>query len=157
MGILRGVEAMKIAVVGAAGRTRPAVTRQALPGGDDVIALGTSPRGPTPARPAMASAAADVLDRTAVAEALAGADTVVSALGIGASRQPTIVYFNGTANVQRYGDVDEEDPLLTRAVGERAADQQCGRRSGTGRPTTRRLASCSARCPRRTRHENREG
>jgi putative NADH-flavin reductase len=47
----------------------------------------------------MVSAAADVLDRAGLAELLAGADAVVSTLGIGASKEPTVVYSEGIANV----------------------------------------------------------
>jgi len=47
----------------------------------------------------MVSAAADVLDRAMVAKLLAGIDAVVSALGIGASKEPTVVYSEGIANV----------------------------------------------------------
>ena len=90
---------MKIGVVGATGRTGRQVAEQALARGDDVIALARHPEALPRLGPGMASAAADVLDRAAVAEALAGADAVVSALGIGASRQPTVVYSDGTANV----------------------------------------------------------
>src|SRR5262245_5791044 len=90
---------MKIGVVGATGRTGLHVAKQALARGDDVIALARRPEALPQLGPRMASAAADVLDRAAVAEALAGADAVVSALGIGASRQPTVVYSDGTANV----------------------------------------------------------
>ena len=89
---------MKIAVVGATGHTGLQVAEQALARGDDVIALARHPEA-LPQRPGMASAAADVLDRAVLTEALAGADAVVSALGIGASRQPTVVYSEGIANV----------------------------------------------------------
>jgi putative NADH-flavin reductase len=89
---------MKIAVVGATGRTGRQVAEQALWRGNDVIALARHPEA-LPARPGMVRAAADVLDRAALHEFLAGADAVVSALGIGASRQPTIVYSEGTANI----------------------------------------------------------
>jgi putative NADH-flavin reductase len=47
----------------------------------------------------MVSAAADVLDRAILAELLAGTDAVVSTLGIGASKEPTVVYSEGIANV----------------------------------------------------------
>ena len=89
---------MKIAVIGATGRTGLQVTEQALARGDDVIALA---RHPDPLRrpPGLAIVPPDVLDRAALDQALAGADAVVSALGIGASRQPTVVYSDGTANI----------------------------------------------------------
>ena len=64
-----------------------------------MIALARHPEALPRLGPRMASATADVLDRAVLAEALAGADAVVSALGIGASRQPTVVYSDGTANV----------------------------------------------------------
>jgi putative NADH-flavin reductase len=89
---------MKIAVVGATGRTGLQVAEQALARGDDVIALARHPEA-LPRRPGMVSAAADVLDRAVLTEALTGADAVVSALGIRTSRQPTVVYSDGTANI----------------------------------------------------------
>ena len=94
---------MKIAVIGATGRTGLQVTEQALARGDDVIALARHPEA-LRRRAGLASAATDVLDRAALDQALAGADAVVSALGIGASRQPTVVYSEGTANVLRAMD-----------------------------------------------------
>jgi putative NADH-flavin reductase len=90
---------MKIAVVGATGRTGWQVVEQALARGDEVIALARHPEALPPHGPDVAVAAADVLDRAALSGALAGADAVVSALGVGASRQPTTVYSEGTANI----------------------------------------------------------
>ena len=90
---------MKIAVVGATGRTGRQVVEQALARGDDVIAVARHPEAVPWRDPGVAVAAADVLDRAAVAGALAGAGAVVSALGIGASRQPTAVYSEGTTNI----------------------------------------------------------
>ena len=89
---------MKIAVVGATGHTGRLVIEQALARGDDVVALARRPEG-LPRHPGIVSVAADVLDRAALAEPLAGTDAVVSALGIGASRHPTVVYSEGIANV----------------------------------------------------------
>ena len=66
-----------------------------------MIALARHPEALPRLGPGMVSAAADVLDCAVLAEALAGADAVVSALRIGASRQPTVVYSDGTANVLR--------------------------------------------------------
>jgi putative NADH-flavin reductase len=97
-GMLCEGRTMKIAVVGATGRTGRQVAEQALARGDDVIALARHPET-LPRRPGLVSAAADVLDRAVLAELLAGTDAVVSALGIGASRQPTVVYSDGITNV----------------------------------------------------------
>ena len=70
-----------------------------------VIAVARHPETLPQGGPGMISAAADVLDRAALAGALAGADAVVSAAGIGASRQqPTAVYSEGTANILRAMD-----------------------------------------------------
>jgi len=95
---------MKIAVLGATGRTGRLVAEQALARGDDVIALARRAEA-LPPRPGLTAAAVDVLDRAAVTGALAGADAVASALGIGASRQPTVVYSEGIANVLHAMDV----------------------------------------------------
>jgi putative NADH-flavin reductase len=95
---------MKIAVVGATGRTGLQVAEQALARGHDVIALARHPDALPERGPGMASAATDVLDLAVLAEALAGADAVVSTLGIGASRQPTVVYSDGTANILKAMD-----------------------------------------------------
>src|SRR5258708_36071924 len=79
---------MKIAVVGATGRTGQRVIEQALARGDDVIAVAHHPATLPQSGPGMIGAAADELDRAALAGALAGADAVVSAVGIGASGSP---------------------------------------------------------------------
>src|SRR5262245_46112049 len=79
----RRVRTMRIGVVGATGRTGRQVVEQALARGADVLALARHPEALPRCGPGMASAAADVLDREVLAEALAGTDAVVSALGIG--------------------------------------------------------------------------
>lgn len=90
---------MKIAVVGATGRTGRQVVEQALARGDDVLALARRPEALPRRGPGLVSAAADVLDRAVLTERLAGTDAVVSALGIGSSRRPTVVYSDGIANI----------------------------------------------------------
>jgi putative NADH-flavin reductase len=89
---------MKIGVVGATGRTGMQVVEQALVRGQDVVALARHAEA-LPRYPGMVGATADVLDRAVVAELLAGTDAVVSTLGIGASKEPTVVYSEGIANV----------------------------------------------------------
>jgi len=96
---------MKIAVMGASGRTGRQVVGQALTRGDDVIALARHPEALSRRGSGVAIAAADALDRAAVTDALAGAEAVVSALGIGTSRQPTSLYSEGTANILHAMDV----------------------------------------------------
>src|SRR5260370_26017033 len=92
---------MKIAVVGATGRTGQRVIEQALARGDDVIAVARHPETLPQSGPGMIGAAADVLDRAALAGALAGADAVVSACAIGASRHPNTACSDGPANLLR--------------------------------------------------------
>jgi len=89
---------MKLGVVGATGRTGVQVVEQALARGQDVVALARHPRA-LPSHRGLVSAAADVLDRASLAELLAGTDAVVSTLGIGTSKEPTVVYSEGIANV----------------------------------------------------------
>jgi len=68
---------MKIAVVGATGRTGRQVVEQALARGDHVMALARHPEAMPRRGQRMVSAAADVLDRAGLAELLAGADALL--------------------------------------------------------------------------------
>jgi putative NADH-flavin reductase len=90
---------MRIVVVGANGRTGRQVVEQALARGHGVTAVARRPETLPEPRPGLAVATADVLDREALAAVPAGADAVVSAVGIGASRTPTTVYSQGVANL----------------------------------------------------------
>ena len=97
---------MKIAVVAAAGRTGSLVVEQALARGHDVVALARRPEAVGVGSVAaevedrhLVRRACDVLDPAAVTQGLAGCDAVVSALGIGTSRAPTVVYSEGVANI----------------------------------------------------------
>lgn len=90
---------MRIAVLGATGRTGRLVVEQAVARGHDVTALARRPQLPPPADGRLRSAAVDVLDHERVAEVLSGVDTVISTLGIGTSREPTVIYSQGTANL----------------------------------------------------------
>lgn len=89
---------MRIVVIGAAGRTGQQVVREARARGHRVIAASRSapevtwPSGVTPVR-------MDVTEGEAVARVLEGAEAVVFAVGIGASREPTTIYSAGVRNV----------------------------------------------------------
>lgn len=72
---------MKIAVVRATGRTGQRVVEQALARGDDVIAVARHPETLPQSGPGVISAAADVLDRAALAGALARAGADMCRLG----------------------------------------------------------------------------
>ncbi len=88
-----------IAVVGATGHTGLEVVDRALARGNRVRALARRPEAISTRHPELETMEADVLDQGAIVEGLAGADAVVSAIGIGASRKPTVVYSDGIANV----------------------------------------------------------
>lgn len=90
---------MRIAVVGATGRTGRLVVEQALARGYGVTALARRPQQSLPPDRRLSSLTVDVLDRERVIEGLYGVDTVISALGIGTSREPTVTYSEGTANL----------------------------------------------------------
>jgi putative NADH-flavin reductase len=89
---------MKIAVIGANGRTGRIVVKDALARGHQVAAVaradGVSKRDDDNLR----NARADVRDADALRRALVGADAVISALGAGTSRAPTDVYSTGVTN-----------------------------------------------------------
>jgi putative NADH-flavin reductase len=89
---------MRVAVIGAAGRTGRHVVEQALARGDEAIAVVRDPQKLGVQDPGLRVVASDVRDRTRVVEALRGADAVVSALGTGSSRAATDVYSVGVEN-----------------------------------------------------------
>ena len=85
---------MKIAVLGATGRTGAAAVREANSRGHAVVAVARRKLADLPA--GVESAVADVTDAEALEAALIGADVVISAVGIGSSRTETQVYSRGT-------------------------------------------------------------
>ncbi|MGC5031177.1 NAD(P)-dependent oxidoreductase [Micromonospora sp. DT229] len=90
---------MRIAVVGANGRTGRLVVEQALARGYGVTALARQRQQPSSRDERLSAVEVDVLNRDRVVEALSGADAVISALGIGTSRAATVTYSQGTANL----------------------------------------------------------
>lgn len=90
---------MRLAVVGAAGHTGSQVVEQALARGHDVTAIVRRPKAMLRQDRHLTTAEADVLDRESVVTALVHAEAVVSTLGIGTSREPTVIYSQGITNV----------------------------------------------------------
>lgn len=92
---------MKVAVVGSTGHTGAQVVIQALARGHRVTAVARHPTTTAGQDPALVSLAGDALDPNSLVRVLADADAILSALGIGSSRNPTVLYSQGTANILR--------------------------------------------------------
>jgi putative NADH-flavin reductase len=90
---------MRIAVFGATGGTGQELLRQALAAGHQVLALARRPGAVTARDAGLRVVEGDVLRPEDVASVVAGADAVISALGIGMHRHATTVYSAGTGNV----------------------------------------------------------
>jgi len=89
---------MKIAVVGANGRTRRIVVKDALARGHQVVAVTRTDGVSEPDDDNLVNARADVRNADALTQPLVGADAVISVLGVGTSRAPTDVYSTGVRN-----------------------------------------------------------
>ncbi|HEX4831659.1 MAG TPA: NAD(P)H-binding protein [Trebonia sp.] len=90
---------MRLAVFGATGGTGARLTRQALERGHEVAVLARRPQALGIDHPRLRVVAGDVTVPGAAAPVVAGADAVVSALGIGLHRYATTVYSAGVANI----------------------------------------------------------
>lgn len=90
---------MHIAVIGATGRTGRRVVEQAVGRGHSVTGVARRPEAVAMQHRDVTMIGGDVLRRESLVDALAGCHAVVSALGIGGSRAPTVVYSEGIANV----------------------------------------------------------
>jgi putative NADH-flavin reductase len=92
---------MKIAVIGANGRTGRIVVKNALARGHQVVAVARTQEVSVADDDNLINARADVRDADALEQALHGATAVISALGVGNSRAPTDVYSTGVSNTLR--------------------------------------------------------
>lgn len=90
---------MRVTVFGATGGTGRSVITQALEAGDKVTALARRPAALAEFGDEITVVGGDVLDLGTVAEAVDGAEVVISALGIGMHRHATTLYSRGTANI----------------------------------------------------------
>jgi putative NADH-flavin reductase len=114
---------MRIAVVGAAGRTGLHVVEQALERGHSVTALARRPERISLRHERLTTGVADALDRATLDGSLTGSAAVVSTLGVGTSRAPTTLYSEGIANVLEAMDahgVTELAVISAAPVGPRA-------------------------------------
>jgi putative NADH-flavin reductase len=90
---------MRLALFGAHGGTGLHLTRLALADGHAVVAVTRRPDEFPISHPGLTVAAADVNNPTSVAQAVADADAVLSALGVPFTRRPVTIYSRGTANI----------------------------------------------------------
>lgn len=90
---------MRVLVAGGTGRVGRHVVAQALARGHEVTAIARRPEELRAEHPQLRVVAADILDPSAVEPLLAGIDAVISAVGIGTSKQPTTLYSEGTRNL----------------------------------------------------------
>ncbi|MBV9945129.1 MAG: NAD(P)H-binding protein [Solirubrobacterales bacterium] len=96
--VLRWESGMKIAVIGANGRTGRIVVTDAIARGHQVIAVARTDQVSAPDDENLSNARDDVHDADALNHALDGANAVISTLGTGTSRAPTDVYSTGLSN-----------------------------------------------------------
>lgn len=90
---------MRLAVFGATGATGHQLVGQALALGHEVTALARRPGAIAMPDSKLRVVEGDVLNPGSALAAVAGADAVVSALGIGYSRTETVVFSAGTAAI----------------------------------------------------------
>jgi uncharacterized protein YbjT (DUF2867 family) len=90
---------MQLAVFGANGPTGRLLCRLALDEGHGVVAFTRHPDAFPLEHPRLDVVGGDVHDAAAVAAAIAGADTVVSVLGVPFAKAPISVYSVGTTNI----------------------------------------------------------
>jgi len=90
---------MRIVIFGANGRTGRLLTGQALAAGHEVVAVTRRPDSFPVTGARLSVAAADVHDAQAADEAVAGAEVVLSTLGVPFTRQPVSVYSAGARNI----------------------------------------------------------
>jgi uncharacterized protein YbjT (DUF2867 family) len=90
---------MRIVIFGANGQTGRLLTRRALDAGHTAVAVTRRPDDFPIADPALTVAEADVRDGAALPAVIAGADAVLSTLGVPFTREPVDTYSTGTSNI----------------------------------------------------------
>jgi uncharacterized protein YbjT (DUF2867 family) len=90
---------MNIVIFGANGQTGRLLTRQALAAGQRVVAVTRRPDDFPVSGAGLTLAGLDVCDAAAVTQVVAGADAVLSTLGVSFTREPVGTYSVGTGNI----------------------------------------------------------
>jgi len=90
---------MQLVIFGANGQTGRLLSRQALDAGHSTVAVTRRPNDFPFADPALTVRGADVHDAESLVDVVAGADAVLSTLGIPFTREPVDTYSAGTTNI----------------------------------------------------------
>lgn len=90
---------MKITVFGSTGGTGLALLQQAIQRGHQVVAFAREPQKISISDPQLKVIQGDVLDPQAVQAAVAGAEAVISALGVRLGQAPGTIRSDGTRNI----------------------------------------------------------
>ena len=90
---------MRLVIFGANGQTGRLLARQALDAGHTAVAVTRRPEDFPIADPALTVAGADVHDAASLIDIVAGADAVLSTLGVTFTREPVDTYSVGAANI----------------------------------------------------------
>lgn len=90
---------MKITVFGSTGGTGLALLQQAIQRGHQVVAFAREPQKISISDPRLKVIQGDVLDPQAVQSAVAGAEAVISALGVRLGQAPGTIRSDGTRNI----------------------------------------------------------
>lgn len=90
---------MRIVIFGANGATGRLLTRQAVDAGHRVVAVTRNPPQFPVNHPHLKVVRGDMHDRRATADAMAGAEAVLSAVGVPFTREPVSVYSDGVASI----------------------------------------------------------
>lgn len=90
---------MRLLIPGATGTVGRHVVNQALHRGHEVVAIARDVTALDKKHSRLMTARADILDAASVEPLLEGIDAVVSTVGIGASKQATTLYSEGTRNL----------------------------------------------------------
>lgn len=90
---------MKLVIFGANGQTGRLLTRQVLDAGHDAVAVTRRPDDFPIRNPRLDIAARDVRDAASLRDVVAGADAILSTLGVPFSRQSIDIYSTGVTNI----------------------------------------------------------
>lgn len=90
---------MKLLIMGATGMVGKEVVKQGLQRGHEITAVARNALDTVSEDPNLTTVAADILVPDAIAPLTEGVDAVISTVGIGTSKVPTLIYSEGARNL----------------------------------------------------------